>query len=174
MELIQPGWYDAKILDYGIKATKSGAPQVTVTFGVKSGDKEHRLYWNSSFTEKALKFTLKALVNMGLSTAVEEMADGPSSNALDMTKSVRVEVEHNTYNNETTARVCSVAKSSGDNFRALMSKTDVRAKLGSLNLKGELAAVRNELGIKPTSPAPVAKTPAADFDPNFDLGDTTL
>ena len=166
MELIKPGTYTARIVDYGICATKAGAPQARVTLEFMEDGQKRQLTWFSGFGDKQIKHTLKALVICGLNCAIEELADGLDCNGLDLTKDVAIIVEHDTYEGKVSAKVCWINAPAGDKFGKLMDKGSVKAKLGALNLKGELAAIRNELGVKP------APKPA--LDSNFDLGDVSL
>lgn len=66
MNLVKAGRYNAKVVDHGITETKNGDPQAAIRFGFETQDGYKELVWFGSFKEKALEFTLQALVNCGL------------------------------------------------------------------------------------------------------------
>lgn len=166
MELVKPGIYIAKIVDYGFSLTKAGAPQAKVTLEFMEDGQKRQLTWFGGFGEKQIKHTLKALITCGLCTDVEAMADGLASNALDLNKELSIVVEHNNYNGKISAKVCWINEPIVNKFATVIAKPEVRAKLAALNLKGELAAMRQQMGVKAPAPQPAA----GDFDPNFDVG----
>ena len=59
----------------------------------------------------------------------------------------------------------------GAAFKNLAAKADVKAKLSTLNIKGELAALRAQMGVKEEKRTAPTTTAPAGFDPDFDLGD---
>ena len=178
MEPVKAGKYEARIIDYTMTTNTKGDLQAAVRFTFNDGIADRNMTWYGGFGEKQLKHTLKALVTMGLRGAVEEMADGVNSNILDVDKAVEIEVRHEEYNGKTTVKIAWVNALGGAAFKNLAAKADVKAKLATLNIKGELAALRATMGVK-EQPKPVAKPsqPAAvpaGFDPDFDLGDKSL
>ncbi len=172
MELVKPGNYLGKVVDYSITQTKKGAPQAAVKFSFKEDGVDRVLTWFSGFGDKQIKHTLKALVLCGLNTDVESMSDGLSSNALDTNKEVLLVVEHDSYDGKTSAKIAWVndpnhpqnanGAPNANKFGNIMAKSEVKAKLGLLNLKGELAMVRQQMGVKVS--APCAQQSASDFD----------
>ena len=148
MEIIKPGKYTAKIVDYGIGETKAGNPQAAVVFEFKD-DQERKwsLSWFGHFTEKTIEKTLDALLVCGLhGNDVGAIASGPEGGALDMSRDVSITVEHETDDKgKTRAKVRWVNRVGGNSFKR-MEQSQAVAKLG--NLKGAVLARRQETGIQ--------------------------
>jgi len=64
--LIEPGRYKGNVAAHSITETKAGDPQATVTFKITVNGAEEQVTWNGSFKEKAVDFTIKALIACGL------------------------------------------------------------------------------------------------------------
>jgi len=92
MEILA-GTFEAKVVDYGLKETKSGTQQVVVRF---RWNDEFEYNWYGSFNEgKAREITMKSLQVLGLSSnEIWNLADGPESGMLDTDKLVSIKVEH--------------------------------------------------------------------------------
>ncbi len=89
MTLVKPGRYTANVLDHGISETKAGEPQAVIKFEFDFDGSKRELTWFGSFKEKALPFTLEALVACGLK------GNNPAG-ALEIGKEVSIVVEKET------------------------------------------------------------------------------
>jgi len=89
--MIQPGKYEAKITDYGVKETKAGQPAVIIAFDVAGNS----VYWTGYFTERTMEQTKATLLMLGLKNGyLPGLALGLSGNALNATKSYSITVVH--------------------------------------------------------------------------------
>lgn len=101
MNLLEPGYYKGRILNYGIRKTKAkGDPAPTILFEVTdSAGARHKVYWQGSFNGGGLEIAMEALLVCGLRNArsLQFLADGPSSKLLDMDAfyDLTIEVEVN-------------------------------------------------------------------------------
>lgn len=86
MTLVKPGRYSANVLEHGISETKAGDPQAVVKFEFEVDGSKRELTWFGSFKEKALPFTLDALVACGLK------GNNPAG-ALEIGKEVSIVIE---------------------------------------------------------------------------------
>lgn len=147
---IQPGKYAAKIVDYGVSTTKSGEPTIVIRFGWDNKS----LIWNGSLKDgKAQEITLKTLVRLGLSDddKIENLADGIESGLLDTKQEFEIDVQMDTYEGKTRPRIAWVNLIGGSGFRHSMNKDEFKVKIGGMNLKGSIKALRKELGMAPRS-----------------------
>lgn len=104
--MIEPGMYNAKILNYGVKQTKSGDAAPTIKFAVGSNP----VFWQGSWKEgKPREISLEALITCGFKKEsvrdLYKFADGLDSGLLDISKEVNVTVEHETFDGKTYPRV---------------------------------------------------------------------
>lgn len=146
MSEIQPGKYVAKIVDYGIGTTKAGDPTIVVRFGWGTSS----LIWNGSLKEgKAQEITIKALLRMGLSDddKIENLADGIDSKLLDMDRELEIDVQMDTYEGKTRPKIAWINEVGGGKFKHAMNKEEFKAKLGGMNIKSNLKAIRHEMGM---------------------------
>jgi hypothetical protein len=91
--MLQPGKYDGKIVEYGIKTTKAGAPTVLVAFRVKEQDQP--VYWTGYFTDKTVVGTKATLAQLGLRNGnLPLLAAGIPGGALDTEKTFKITVVH--------------------------------------------------------------------------------
>ena len=113
MNLVNPGVYEAKIVNYGLSRSKSGNLQAVVKLGFEDDmGKKHTISWYGGFGPNQMRMTIGTLVVCGLNTAVDAIAEGPSSNALNTVDPLFIEVEHNEYQGKTNARIRWISKSS--------------------------------------------------------------
>lgn len=104
-QLPPPGRYNAKIIEYATKATKSGdGVNILVKFGYESASGSHTVMWHGTLgsSEKGLEITLKALGVMGFPADGDEndLARGSASGLLNLDKEVQIEVAHEAYTPE--------------------------------------------------------------------------
>lgn len=180
MSQIKPGIYQATISNYGIGVTQNGNPQVMILFNFQDHENAPReMTWYGSLKEgKAQEYTLKTLLYCGFSGSdPAEIADGIESGLLDHITPVKITVEEHEYEGKKSMRVSWVNKIGSKAMEKRITKSEAKLKLGTLNLKGTLAAVRQETGIKaeprPAKAAVGQNNPPQpepgwdDFDPGF-------
>lgn len=89
--MVQPGTYEAKISDYGVKQTNNGKTFIEIQFSVEG---QGTVKWNGYLTEKTVERTFQTLAYCGLSGSDPTvLAEGPSSGALDMDSPMNILVE---------------------------------------------------------------------------------
>lgn len=148
--MLQQGKYEAKIIDYGVGTAKSGSPQVMILFGIQTQDSFHELTWYGNLSDKAMKYTLEALLACGMQgNDVAALADGVNSGLLDVDTPVSVTVAHemSEKDGKTYARIKWVNRAGGAAFKNKLSKQEATIKLGALDLKAQMAFMRQELGV---------------------------
>lgn len=146
MNKIQPGVYQANIINYGIDVNKNGNAQAAILFEYNDHDgQRHEVTWFGSFKEgKALEITLKTLLACGFSKDdPAELAAGYDSHALDVSTPVKITIEEQEYEGKKFMRVQWVNPLR--QFKS-MSKDEAKVKLGAMNLKAQLALMKQELG----------------------------
>lgn len=137
--MIEPGKYQAKIVDYSVIENDAGEPVVIIRF--KFG--ENQWAWTGGFgSDKARERTLKTLMTCGLkSDDLELLADGPASNLLDTETELEIVLEESEYNGKKRLQISYVNAPGGRSFGEAMTKQNARAKFGGMNVKGSLAAM---------------------------------
>jgi hypothetical protein len=91
MKELQPGTHKANLTDWGMTATKAGDPQIFLKFAVDDGSPDLiDAFKYLSLKPAAKEFTYKALAACGFDGNDAGIAQGPSSNCLDMTAPVDV------------------------------------------------------------------------------------
>jgi hypothetical protein len=143
--MISAGKFKGKVVDYGVKETKTGKPMIEVWFEV---DNEGTVPWRGFLTEKTVERTLKTLALCGLKGPLESIADGPIGGALDPDKELDIDVELVASQKDASKKypqVKWVNDSRSSKFDAAVTQS-VKNKLGQFS--GNWAKVRQELGIK--------------------------
>ncbi len=178
---IEPSTYRSRVVNYTISTTKAGNPQVEVLFEFSQGEgvnaSHHQMRWWGQMSEKALPYTLKNLITMGYRGTSNEdfakLADGVESGMIDLSTEVDLVLENET--NEETGKSFLKIKwinAPGGGFKAGMTREQAKVKLGMMNIAGQLAMIRQEIGA-PTpkkTTAPAASGPPAGHD-DFSFGD---
>lgn len=92
-ELLKPGVYRGKIVDYGLKKTKGGGSMAVIAIEI---DEANTVYWQGAFSGGASEFTIKTLIDLGFNPngSLLNIAKGPESNTLDINQNVKCEVIH--------------------------------------------------------------------------------
>jgi len=149
MERMKDGTYEAKPIDYILTETKDGTPQVAVMFKTTE-EKPQVITWYGILNGgKAQDFAIKALLTMGLrGNDLAPLANGKDSNLLDLDNVVQIVVESHEYEGKTQQRVSWVNRVPG--FRKPVNP-QVATKVASL--RGAVAALRQETGIKDPGPS---------------------
>ena len=177
----------ARIVNYDITENQKGDPQVTILFEYNEGDSlsgsSHQITWWGHTSEKAMPYTLKSLYTLGYQGKTMQdflkLADGVEGGALDLAKEVELVLDQETKETGKTfwkvAFINDPDKPRGGAFKGSMAKDKIKVKLGAMNLEGQMAVVRQELGITATAksaakpaPAPAMREPGEDED--FDVG----
>jgi hypothetical protein len=103
MSKLEPGKYEAKILDYGV-VQGNKAPQVKVVFGIKNGPSYS--WFGQLGTEKSQEITTKNLITMGANPSnIEKVENGLNSGVLDTNKVFEIVVADRTYNGKTYTEI---------------------------------------------------------------------
>ena len=168
MDLVKPGRYTAKVIDYGIGETKDGNPQAAVTFSFQDSESKNRVMtWYGHFTDKTIEKTIDSLLICGLKgNDPRELGKGLEGGALDTNREVSIVVEHDqTQDGKTIAKVRWVNRLGGNAFKR-MDQADVFRKLP--DLRGQVVDRRKETGIKDETRPALRKVSSESFEPDFE------
>lgn len=174
---IKAGPYRAKVIDYGIGATKKGEPQAVVMFRFADADGDsHDLTWFGYFSEKARPYTAKNLVTLGFKgDNPGALVKGKGSGVLDEMKEVEIVVGWDTYTNPETGeqkgrwRVNFINEIGASRFNNLMEANEVALKFQGMDFGADFAAARAEAKVSSApvkNHAPTAGSPPADVGIN--------
>jgi len=170
---IRSGKFTARVVDYGVKESKAGLPLANVRFAWKDGDQSNQYNWTGSFNEgKAREITFAALSACSVMiqepgnlnnlvpkfsvVGVDALADGLSSDLLDTTKDVQIDVQMELgTDGKEYAKIAWVNPLGGGKFQNAMSRDDVKVKFAGMNLKADLLAARQTHGVKVDVSKPV-------------------
>lgn len=183
MAAMQPGTYRARIINYTISENKSGNPQVEILFEYTDGEglagTPHQVRWWGQLTEKSLPFVLKVLWVLGFqgktTAELAKLSDGVESDCLDLGKEVDlvlVEAERN-GKKYIEVKYINDPEFAPGGFKNAMTKDKVKVKLGALNIEGQMALIRQEMGAQAPKSAskasnqPPVREPGDDFDVGF-------
>lgn len=155
MELLKPGIYRGKIVNYGMRSVANGTAVPVITFAITT-DVMTELTWLGSFSDKARDITFKALITCGFRhPSPNALAQGPKSGLLDTAKEYSITVEQQTYNGHTTNRV----KWINEGIRHQVDQATVEVMNAGLNLHGSFLAMLGQHGIEPNHKPVVAAPP---------------
>lgn len=169
-QIIPEGYYEGKLLDYGIRMTKkTNQPSVTAIFQVvhQLDQSIHNIYWQGTFKGKdgnSNETTLKALVTMGLNDVnrVGDIAAGKPGCALDTEKtySLKVTVEWNDQTGKSHNKVAFINEvGAGGGLKDLVTAFDFKPMVAGLGIAGDL----HRLISQNASKAPVKNNVAVPF-----------
>lgn len=176
---IEPGTYRARVVNYTLSNTKAGNPQVEVLFEFSQGEgvheSHHQTRWWGQLSEKALPYTLKNLITMGYRGTSNEdfakLADGVEGGMIDLSTEVDLVLEYEAGEAGKTFLKVKWINTPGGGFKAGMTREQAKVKLGMMNIAGQLAMIRQEIGAPaPKRPTQAAQAPlpepqgVADFD----------
>jgi hypothetical protein len=141
---LHPGHYVGKIINYGLREGK----QFTVTAVIEMEFKDtegdlHRCNWYGSFSGDAKKHTFKALLVCGLQKGVTDLALGPAGGCLNTEKEYSIEVKAEAYQGKTYYKIAWINPLG---LTGLLSRADAMVRLQGLNLDGEIAMMRAQMG----------------------------
>ena len=142
---VPEGRYPGKILDYGISETKSGLPQVAITFGVTVGEEVVSMNWYGSFKPNAKKFTIDALLACGLQgNDPAVLVGGKEAGGLDINSDLSLVVKRDSdAEGNPTSKIAWVNKPMGSGV-AHMEKFKALGSLQALGLTGDIMAARSK------------------------------
>lgn len=169
-KIIPEGFYEGKLLDYGIRMTKStNQPSVTAVFQVihQVDNSVHNIYWQGTFKGRdgnSNETTLKALVVMGLSDVerVGDIAAGKPGCALDTDKTynLKITVEWNDQTGKSHNKVAFINDiGSGGGLKDLVTAFDFKPMVAGLNISGDLKRIISQNASK----APAKNTNSVPF-----------
>lgn len=150
---LHPGHYIGRILNYGLREGKQFTVTAVIEFEFKDTEGDsHRCAWYGSFSGEAKKHTLKALLVTGLQKSVSDLALGPQGGALNTQKEYSIEVKAEVYNGKTYYKIAWI---NPVGLTGLLSRADAIVRMQGLNLDGEIAMLRSQMGTpQPSQPAP--------------------
>lgn len=153
--LIPEGKYRARVKTADFGFTSGGTEQVQVIFDLLDPDYDGRTVpWWGYFSEKTAERTMQSLRYCGWKGDDVTNLDGISDNE------VEIEVEHNTYNGKTNARVAWVNRVGGGGISVKSPMADAQRKAFAQRMKALAVKTRKEVESKP----------APQIDPNDDVG----
>lgn len=178
MGQMKPGTYRGRIVNYELSYNSKGNPQVEVLFEYTDGEglsgTPHQIRWWGQLTgEKAPAYTLKALQVLGFKGKTDDdfarLADGVEGGMLDLGAEFNLVLEERNKDGKTSIMVKYINDPNfvPGGFKNAMSKADAKVKLGALNLAGQMAMIRQEMGAQ--APKPAAK-PALQQQPMGEPG----
>ncbi len=161
MSLIAAGYYEAKIMDYGIKTTKAGDPAPTIAFSVILPDGgNERVFWQGSFkSEVSTDIALKALISCGLERGEDlpSLAKGIESGLLDTDTLVQVKVEHERDQNDHEkiyARIGRISSLGASNLQNTITAAEAAPLMANLNLSATFAQIKSKMPKPKDAPIP--------------------
>jgi Zn-dependent M28 family amino/carboxypeptidase len=163
-----PGYYMAKIGNYGIKKTKAGDPAPTIVFEVNVDGANHRVFWQGTLKDgPGRDITMKALAVCGFTNvrAFPYLADGLSSGLLDVKKEVQITVEHEKAIDDPEKvypRVKWINDAGGGKFKDAISTQDAITLMQGMGLEGDFMRIAQENGFKVSHDPVKAKKKEAD------------
>ena len=151
------GKHRARAKSAALGLTSTGKEQVGVEFEILTdGHVGTSITWYGYFTEDTTERTIKSLRICGWAGTELDNLNGIDSNE------VELEVEEDTYNGKTSAKVKWINKPGG---LAMKSQLDpVQARSFAQRMKGAIAALDKATGTKPAQ-RPAARAPARNDDP---------
>jgi hypothetical protein len=148
-DLLAPGYYKGKILDYGVKRTKKGDPAPTIAFGINGA----KVYWQGSWNGKGMDFCMEALLTCGLEnpSRLMHLAEGQHSGVLDTNRLFDLTVEVQVADNDPSKkwnRVAWINSEGGSKFKDAITVQEFAADVSNRNLVAELMRVAEAKGFK--------------------------
>lgn len=149
-----PGYYEARIANYGIKKTKAGDPSPTIAFEVKVDGAAHVVFWQGSLKEgPGRDITLKALAACGFRAikCFASLANGPASGLLDMAKNVQVTIEHEEAQDgsgKRYPRVKWVNEAGGQKFKDALNVSETVMLIQGMGIEVDFMRIAQENGYK--------------------------
>jgi hypothetical protein len=156
-ELLKPGFYAGRIMDYGVKKTEKGDPAPTIAFEVLDAQgNRYKVFWQGSWNGRAMDLTMEALMVCGLRQASKLMhlAEGKESGLLDMSSSYDLDISieiSNTDPSKKWNRVNWINASGASKFKNAITVQEFAPLLNERNLAAEFARVAKEKGYESQS-----------------------
>ena len=159
-----PGNHLGKIVNYGVKKTKSGDPAPTIAFEVVGPDAaKHRVFWQGSFNGGGRDIAVKALMICGFKDirSLARLADGPTSRLLDMSKDIDLSIIHEDSQDgaKRYAKVNWINEVGGGKFKDAVESKEAASLFAGLGLEADFFRIAQENGYK-LGGAPVARSEA--------------
>lgn len=149
-----PGYYMARISNYGIKKTRAGDPAPTIVFEVSVDGASHRVFWQGTLKDgPGRDITMKALSVCGFTNvrAFPYLADGVASGLLDTKKEVQITIEHEKAIDDPEKvypRVKWINDAGGGKFKDAISTQDAIVLMQGMGLEGDFLRIAQENGFK--------------------------
>lgn len=171
---MNPGKYLARIIDYGITATKNGDPQIQIKFEFQNPEKAVMNWFGTLKEGKGRDITIKSLIACGIkSDDIAALADGPASQMLNMEKDLNLTVD---YQTDDSGKV--VEKNGKKSLKIQwvnsvyridsLSRSSVAASLGDIRGDFHRIAAEQNYSPGPKNHAPKSSQPEPDYDSSFE------
>jgi len=150
-----PGYYQAKIVNYGIKKTKAGDPAPTIAFEVvvnKETNEKCRVFWQGTLKDGGGRdITMKALAVCGFKNfrVFYLLADGLDSGLLDTEAEVQITVEHEAAmdgSGKKYSRVRWINQSGGNKFKDAIGADEAKTLMRGMGLEADFMRIAQENG----------------------------
>lgn len=150
--LLDAQTYMGKLVGYGVTASKGGEARPTLKFLIEG----QPVYWAGTFKDKGIDICLKTLVTCGLKNTedLQKITEGPLSGVLDLSKDYELVVIQKEVTDEKTGNtswVNEVKFVNGGQSQFAMKPADFARVIVERNLKGTLAQILSDQGIKSSS-----------------------
>jgi hypothetical protein len=154
-DLIPPGTYRGRAVNWGLSTTSTGKEQVAVEFEFPdAAGVVQRLTWFGFFTEKTWERTIQSLRHCGWKGVDLDDLGGLDASEVDLV------VEHDTYNGVTRAKINWVNEAGALPFVQPMEATAARSF--AARMRGKVASVKPKS--TPRAPARTEPPPHTDSD----------
>jgi hypothetical protein len=133
------GSFKGKVVDYGFRTTNAGNLNIAVLFEYEQslGDRKRLTWWGYLNEGKAREITLKTLKLLGWKgQAIEGLNSGVSSGILDTDTEFSIVVDLEEYQGVTRPKIKWV--NAGGGFQERLDLSEVKQKLGGMNLKADV------------------------------------
>lgn len=146
---ITPGNYTASPIDCGISETKSGKPQVFVTFLIPQIEKKITWFGGLS-SDKAIEITGAALIRCGFrGTDLTALTSGIA--VLNQEKQVELVIENDEWEGKVYTRVKWVNEIGGG-MKDKLDQAGAAQKMAGYNIAGTMIRLQQEMGISSAKP----------------------
>jgi hypothetical protein len=151
--VIQAGYYEGSVEDYGISNNSKGDLQAFIKFKIKKDDGEGfvSLTWFGGLSEKIApgkdkspaSWTIHTLLDCGFKgQEAEDLAGGITSGVIDPGREMALTVQDNTYNDKLTSRIAWVNIIGSGGGQKNLSKEELTGKINSSSLRAMLLKER--------------------------------
>jgi hypothetical protein len=145
--MIEPGYYDARLVDYGLTKSKAGLPMAFLKFEFTDdhGGLQSLSYFGSFKEGKAAEITCEALAVCGWTTNnPADLAKGIESGVLKKGAVVSITVEMNTWEGKTSPRIKYINPIGSGGVKNILNPQDAAQAFGGMDLRAVAQAAKNK------------------------------